>query len=511
MWPTITVCNLNQVEASFMKDVGAFGDIESTNILINEFIHGRQEDLTADQENIVNEVKEKIGSDWSFSDWSRQKCKNLFISMSFRGRTLTWKDLPQDWEDEMDLGPYLYPTDFGACCFLAPHLNLEATNWNLSYTEMYHELIADSLNGETNGLDLVLDAEQFNYGYYQANAAGFKISLHHHADKPMIQFSSQLINSGTETQINLKPTISYTTEDAIYAFPSEERGCYADGEANLTYLIYEDGYRYEMNNCLIDEGIRDIIWNCRCTPRFWQACSFCDEDYAAFIKYCTGEGLYCANTRMKSIGQGKMSKENDLVMPEALETPDMIGNISKPDPVKCIPACDVQENNNQMSFAPYPQLGNFFYQNIFCDAASHILQVTCQDANRKFFMDKKQPNLCLELNKFEEYFGNTTSCEYWPTNYFENNDAPNENLVTELYQYGRDNLALVHVLVQSPYITKLKRDVSMTFTSYIANTGGLLGLCLGFSLITGFEMIFWCCCCCKEFKKNIAVIRPVRQ
>ena len=67
----------------------------------------------------------------------------------------------------------------------------------------------------------------------------FKISLHHHSDKPMIQFSSQLINTGTVTQITLKPTISYTTANAINIFEPKERGCYAEGEVNLTYLIAE--------------------------------------------------------------------------------------------------------------------------------------------------------------------------------------------------------------------------------------------------------------------------------
>ena len=468
------------------------------NTLTNEFIQGRQENLTLDQKNIIDKVKNKIGNIWSFSAWSRQKCKDLFISMSFRGRTLTWNDLPQNWTEELYHGPYLYSTDFGACCFFAPHLNFEPTNLNFTGEEIYHSLIADSLNGETNGLDLVLDAEQFNYAYHQAKGPGFKVSLHHHSDMPITRFSSQLINSGTATQINLKPTITYTTENAISAFSPEDRNCYAEGEANLTHLGYAMGYRYEMNNCIIDEGIKDIIWNCRCMPRFF----FYDRDYSLFIPICTGEGLYCANTRMKSIGLGKMPKENGVVMPEALESPDMIGNISKPDPVKCIPACKVQENNNQMSFVPYPQRSNFFHQKTFCDTASHIWQVTCQKKNRKFFMDKNQPKLCLELGKFKEYFGNTTSCEYWPTNYFKKKYAPNERLVTELYQYGRDNLALVHVQIQSPYITKMKRDVAMTFTSYIANTGGLLGLCLGFSLITGFELVFWCCCCCREFKNR---------
>ena len=80
--------------------------------------------------------------------------------------------------------------------------------------------------------------------------------MHNHLDKPMIQFSSQLIYTGTETQINLKPIISNTTEYALSTLSIDDRDCYAEGEANLTYLTYSDGYRYEMNNCLVDQGIR---------------------------------------------------------------------------------------------------------------------------------------------------------------------------------------------------------------------------------------------------------------
>ena len=59
----------------------------------------------------------------------------------------------------------------------------------------------------------------------------------------------------------MKPIISYTTDQAIQMFSPEQRGCYADGEANLTHLPYSSGFRYEMNNCLIDKLINDIIWN----------------------------------------------------------------------------------------------------------------------------------------------------------------------------------------------------------------------------------------------------------
>ena len=57
-------------------------------------------------------------------------------------------------------------------------------------------------------------------------------------------------------------------------------------------------------------------------------------------------------------------------------------------------------------------------------------------------------------------------------------------------------------MIQSPYVIKLKRDVAMTFTTYIANSGGLLGLCLGFSLMSGIEIIFCLFWFCGEFKKK---------
>ena len=64
----------------------------------------------------------------------------------------------------------------------------------------------------------------------------------------------------------------------------------------------------------------------------------------------------------------------------------------------------------------------------------------------------------------------------------------------------KTTLALIHVMIQSPYVTKIKRDVAMTFTSYVANTGGLLGLCLGFSFISLVEILFWVCCCLRQVK-----------
>ena len=147
---------------------------------MNEFIKGRKGNLSKADEVFVNEIRKKLSFDegYSFLDSSMQSCKDLFISISFQGKKLTWNQLQKG----ETTGPYTYPTDFGSCCLLVPHLHLRPYSdfENMTIYEIHHDLKADTLNGEDNGLDLVIDAEQFNYAYHQSNAAGFKVSLHDH-------------------------------------------------------------------------------------------------------------------------------------------------------------------------------------------------------------------------------------------------------------------------------------------------------------------------------------------
>ena len=258
------MCNLNQIEASTLMDLGVYGDINLTDTLIKEFILGNRDNLTEKSAKLVDKVKEIIsntsGED-DFASYASQECTDLFISMKFQGKTLFWNDF------DYNVGPWRVKTDYGICCFVSPHLNMHRTNWSLGDVKIFHELKAEAKHGESNGLDIILDAEQFNYAFnhesIDSNGGGFKLTLHDHRDKPMIQFSSQLIHTGTETQINVKPVVTYTTDDAN-SLTYERRGCYTEGEVNLTYLFYEKGYRYDMNNCLINEGIRGYYHKNHC-------------------------------------------------------------------------------------------------------------------------------------------------------------------------------------------------------------------------------------------------------
>ena len=166
---------LNQVEASFLKEHDAYGNMTKMYVLINEFIKGREGNLSKDDEMYVNETKDKlrINEGWSFLGRSRQICRNLFISVSFRGKYRTWNQI-----QKYKFGPDGYPTDFGWCCWLVPHWHLKRWDEGTPKAENYNDLEANALHGENNGVDIVLDAEQFNYAFHHNNDAGFKIALH---------------------------------------------------------------------------------------------------------------------------------------------------------------------------------------------------------------------------------------------------------------------------------------------------------------------------------------------
>ena len=83
-----------------------------------------------------------------------------------------------------------------------------------------------------------------------------------------------------------------------------------------------------MDNCIIDQAIRDIIWNCRCLPSFYPTSISWEKDkYSAILSYCTGEKLSCANKRIKSMGMEKIKNEDNISIPEALESPDQVGKL----------------------------------------------------------------------------------------------------------------------------------------------------------------------------------------
>ena len=58
--------------------------------------------------------------------------------------------------------------------------------------------------------------------------------------------------------------------------------------------------------------------------------------------------------------------------------------------------------------------------------------------------------------------------------------------------YAEENLAVLYIFIKDPYYTLIKKDVSMTTISFIGNAGGLVGLCMGLSFVSIFEVFYHC-------------------
>ncbi len=58
-----------------------------------------------------------------------------------------------------------------------------------------------------------------------------------------------------------------------------------------------------------------------------------------------------------------------------------------------------------------------------------------------------------------------------------------------MYKYARENLALVNIYIKDPSVTQVKRDQRVPIIWFVANVGGILGLSMGCSLVTFFEIV----------------------
>ena len=62
-------------------------------------------------------------------------------------------------------------------------------------------------------------------------------------------------------------------------------------------------------------------------------------------------------------------------------------------------------------------------------------------------------------------------------------------LIRLLHKYGRENLLLANIYIKDPAVTMIRRDQKIPVIWFVANIGGILGLCMGCSLVTVFEVL----------------------
>ena len=117
------------------------------------------------------------------------------------------------------------------------------------------------------------------------------------------------------------------------------------------------------------------------------------------------------------------------------------------------------------------------------------LRSTCNGWKRQD-LDARYPKMCNLLSLWPQWAQNgRLSCHSIQAFLGRQNATAYHTLTTALYNYARENLALVNIYIKQPVVTKILRDQRIPIIWFVANCGGILGLCMGFSIVTVFEVL----------------------
>lgn len=177
----------------------------------------------------------------------------------------------------------------------------------------------------------------------------------------------------------------------------------------------------------------------------------------------------------------------------------------------CLFSCQDQSYTTSVTTSTFPNMHTFLRGPEFC-LMLRKLKSSCQ-TSKNITLDEQYPNLCPLIGQFPQLCLTKTFGPQGEESYIEFFNASHENplpdedvlqvifsdemtlrqealqLISLLHKYARENLLLANIYIKDPAVTMIKRDQKIPVIWFVANVGGILGLCMGCSLVTVFEVL----------------------
>jgi amiloride-sensitive sodium channel len=260
-----------------------------------------------------------------------------------------------------------------------------------------------------------------------------------------------LLRPGHETHISIKAVMTSTTESLKDSLDPIKRNCFFKDEFYLSLFT-----NYSVNNCwmecLMNLSMMAMPKEDKCVP--W---NFPRMDGSSSMKPCTPRSRYTFLEKFRDV---EMSK---VVGAEL-----------------CLPSCGGTTYEVTNSAAPFRR----------CDQANMALTLFCHlgtGLTTPKWGDHILKSYEMKNGSIPEYISNNikSPSRLYPA------DRIFMNFVTREYQAYSDDIAVATFYFPSHVTTELVRSAKMTTLDYVSQIGGLLGLCLGFSLISLMEVVYW--------------------
>jgi hypothetical protein len=208
------------------------------------------------------------------------------------------------------------------------------------------------------------------------------------------------------------------------------------------------------------------------------------SDHINKINYCLifnrNTGYECSNYWLDLLGDDDLNS--------AMSTSNQLQ--------KCLPRCAMQSTTATFSSTAFPTKSSFSQDSDFCLALSKVARICNQTVRARMF-ESAPEHTGVTCN-------NIMNAKLCTENGEPNSEMiRNNNLISNvIYNYAKTNFLFLTVFIKEPYFTLIKRDEQMSLISFLGNTGGLLGLCLGLSLVSIFEMFYHLIRFCNENVKR---------
>ena len=374
------------------------------------------------------------------------------------------------------------PTDQGMCCSFnletaeklyrpGKYLNairlMQNQDMNLSFTSKKEKLVKSFMPepGLTKGLQLVLDAHSdlVSSATISDDFRGFIATVTSPGQFPMTTRNNIVLSSGRISYVGIS-ALSMAANEDIRLVPPEQRKCFFPEELPLKYYNF-----YSQTNCYLECSLEytSAMLNgpkfnyTNCVPWFYPA----TED----VRACDP------------------ATERDFQK--------ILGTVPYTECKKCLPDCRQTNYDLRVTSAPFQK----------CDHTNLGTSALCllrdNYMNPPVWSEEVRDEFRREMGVIPEYLIkdrikkpiHSNQRKFAPTEAKQKSTLFKQKITKEpAYDAFENDIALVSFYFDEQEVGELKMSRRMTFSDFVSQAGGLMGLGLGISLISLAEIIYWC-------------------
>jgi len=157
--------------------------------------------------------------------------------------------------------------------------------------------------------------------------------------------------------------------------------------------------------------------------------------------------------------------------------------------IKCLPSCEDQINEINSVVSNIKRSKSLLNHEEFCILTQRLVKKCSSGSTKKRGLNQKYEGLCETLEPL-------TNLQFCSSNVWNMSDIPNctsikcsiQDVITD---YAVDNLVMINMYIDDFHVTRYIKDEKLTRTSFISGIAMILVVCLGWSIVTIAELLFY--------------------